>query len=162
VSVDMTGFAKAAALGLNLQDTAERLLATYARDNGGPRDKRYRESVMTLAILLQQSAVKSELMPDAALNAMQTVVDTLIAGTRQTMVSEGIEIPGAACADRLMRYPDAQVGVMYAHGKTVPYDGVMPPGMEVAFIETVGDVQTFYLKWKTDPPITLEEAKAGL
>lgn len=138
-------FMASVALASSVDDTKAALLHTMARQNGGPRDKKFRESVLTLVVLLQQLAVKSEVLPNEGLELMQSQVDRVIAGTRQVMASEGVEIPGPACRERLLQYPDRQIGAMYEHGKTEPFTGRIPAGYREAFRSTVGDVQTFYL-----------------
>lgn len=150
-------FAKAAILSSDCEEIHKQLVNTILMGNGGPRDKKFRESILTLVVLMQQTAVKSELLPDMALELLQLQTEKLIAGLRATMIAEGVQIPEGACRERLMKYPDVQVGVMFEHGKTVPYENGYPKGYDEAFRATVGDVMTVHLKTKGSPGVVKDD-----
>jgi len=150
-------FGTTAILSDDAEQILKRLVNSVLMDNGGPRDRKFRESVLTMVVLLQQIAVKSELLPNEALDLLQAQTNKLISGLRATMVAEGIEIPGSACRERLMKYPDVQYGIMFEHGNTVPYENAIPKGYEEAFRATVGDTMTVHLNSKGSKPIVRED-----
>jgi hypothetical protein len=90
-------FATALELSQDLESCKARLIHSIAAGRGGPRDQQFRQAALELGVLLFQTATRSETLPDEALILLHRKVRDLANGVRQTMVAEGIDIPGSAC-----------------------------------------------------------------